>query len=120
MAKKNGNGNGATVTESETTETVVVENTDKPLDKTAIKALFVEYEEKDDLIEQAKAAVEKAVQARSDVVKKIAAASGGKKKLRYKGQEVTIVSKANKTTNTETFFFRGKTRDEDALDIDAN
>jgi len=87
------------------------------VDKVALKRLAEEYNAADRAIQDAEAAVVLAVQRRSDIVEKMAQAAGGKNKLRMDGQEVTIVSKKNNKLDRNTFYLRGKTRAEDAIEI---
>jgi hypothetical protein len=77
-----------------------------------IKDLFVEYEKRKETLIQKKKEVDAALNARSEVVNKIAALIAPKKKLTYKGKDLTVVQRG------DTVFFRGLSDDSNEIKID--
>lgn len=76
-----------------------------------LKEMFVEYDRLDVIVDEAKAALEKATVARSQSVKEIATAISPKKKLLRNGRELTLV------TRGETYFFRGSKNMDDLVEV---
>ena len=76
-----------------------------------LKSLFAAYDAKEAELQQAKAEVEKAQQARSEVIQAIVDASDGKKKFDRGGKVLTVVRRG------ETLFFRGTSDNEEIISI---
>lgn len=85
-------------------------------DKIDAKALFVAYDEADAAWEKTKADQESAFRKRSDACQAIYDALG-KGPFDYKGQELTITRRSSKDGG-ETYFFRGKKKDQKVQKID--
>lgn len=81
------------------------------VDRMRLLALFSQYEEKDTAVAECKRAAVTAEKTRSDVVRSILEANGGKKKIRRNGQELTIVIRG------ETHFFRGSKQSDDVTEV---
>jgi hypothetical protein len=97
-----------TETEEETeTETPEVEA--KPVDVGKLKKLMGKYEAADGVLTEARTAVDEAMAARSEVVKKVAEAIAPKTKFRYQGRELLISHRG------DSWFFRGPKKDEPGL-----
>lgn len=80
------------------------------------KELFAKYEEADEEVEKAKAALETATAARSAVVQEITEKLN-KTLFRRKGRILKVTKRTNKTTGATTYFFRGGSEEvEDADD----
>jgi hypothetical protein len=79
-------------------------------------AKLAEYKEKyvklDDKVVAAKEAYDKALAARGEFCKKFAE-DCGKGKYRIREEILTLTSRKGKNSDTETFYFRGKTDDEE-------
>jgi len=82
--------------------------------KEAVNKLIAKYTKADEAVSSAKAALEKATEARATVCKELAATSG-KGKYRVNGEIVTLTSRKSKKTEQETFFFKGKNDDDEVL-----
>lgn len=98
----------------------IVNNAHKPktLDKAALKALMALYVKEDERRDEALAVVKETAVKQSGIVGKIAEMVGQKAKITYKGQVLTVVGRKNKSTGETTFFFKGKTVNEDVLNLD--
>lgn len=89
--------------------------------KQLMKNLFAEYERSDNEVEAVKSRLEESLLVRSEIVNRMANKLG-KTKLRYKGEDVIIVSRQGKKEGAkETWFLRGakkKNNDEEVIEID--
>jgi ABC-type nitrate/sulfonate/bicarbonate transport system substrate-binding protein len=118
MSKKHDKQNGttpATMTvdgETENASTPEVETPAKPkATKEQLKALFAAYEKVDAEYEKTAAELAK-IKERKSVATKAILDAAGKGPYSYKGDELTI------SQREDTFFFRGKKKDRETIQID--
>lgn len=85
------------------------------INKEELSKLFAAYEAADKAWEDQKAEVEKSYRLRSDAVKAIALLVAPTKKLRYKGREITLVVRSNKSSGEDSYFFKGASEKEEKI-----
>lgn len=88
------------------------------INKENLAALLKQFDEADASWEEKKKQVDAEYSKRSDIVKAIALVIAPSKKLRYKGQDLTIVCRSSKKgSEGESWFFKGTKQDEDIVEI---
>lgn len=85
--------------------------------KTVMKALFDKYEAADNKVIEAQKTLEEAFSNRSDIVQEMGKVVGQKNKVLYKGKEVIIVNRFNKTTEKDNWFLRGANQKKETKEV---
>lgn len=87
------------------------------INKELINKLFESFESANADWKKAKAEVEVVYARQSDIVKQISEAIHPAKKIRWRGQELTIVYRPFKDGSGGSYFFRGLKSDDDIVEV---